>query len=110
MPRGGVPCKEDTGCSAVLVEQDLDQVDHRLRVLGRAEQPGDLICDGAQCACHRDRAFLSLQLRDGWHIALGSERSPTIFLHSKRSELVDEVEELVGLEILKRVEKLLALL
>ncbi|MBK8117959.1 MAG: hypothetical protein IPK39_00960 [Sulfuritalea sp.] len=28
VPRGGIPCEKDTRGSGVLVEQDLDQVDH----------------------------------------------------------------------------------
>ena len=53
---------------------------------------------------------MGLHLRDGWNIALGSERAATVLLDAKRPQFVDEEEELVGLESLKGAKNLLDLL
>src|SRR5215469_1742348 len=89
----------------MLIEEDLDKVDHRSAVLRRSVDPCHLVRRGTQGSCHRDRTPVRLGLRKRLGLMPRNVSTAAILLDSERTELVDEEKEISGSKIVEGPEQ-----
>src|SRR5215469_9301721 len=94
----------------MLIEEDLDKVDHRSAVLRRSVDPCHLVRRGTQGSCHRDRTPVRLGLRKRLGLMARNVATAAILLHPERTELVDEEKEISGSKIVEGLEQKVDLL
>jgi hypothetical protein len=85
----------------MLIEENLNKIDHRLRIFCGRIKPAYLVGSRVQRSRHDHRALVPLFLRNGECVLLLNKCTPAVFLDSQGAEFVNEEEKLVFLKISK---------
>ena len=85
----------------MLIEENLNKIDHRLCIFCAGVKPAYLVRRRAQRSRHDHRALARLFLWDGVYVPLVNNPTTAVFLHSQRTQFINEEEELVWLKISK---------
>jgi hypothetical protein len=84
----------------MLIEEDLNKIDRRLRIFCAGLEPAYLVRRRVQRSRHGHGALVRLFLWDGVWVLLVN-KSTTAFLDSQRTQFINEEEKLVWLKISK---------
>ena len=85
----------------MLIEENLNNIDHRLRIFCAGIEPAYLVRRRVQCSRHGHGALVRLFLWDGECALLVNKSATAVFLDSQRPQFINEEEKLVWLKISK---------
>src|ERR1700730_12555278 len=85
----------------MLIEKNLNKIDHRLRILCAGIEPAYLVRRRVQRSRHGYGALVGLFLWDGGCVLLVNKSTAAVFLDSQRAQFINEEEKLVWLKISK---------
>ncbi len=85
----------------MLIEENLNKIDHRLRIFCAGVKPAYLVRRRIQRSRHGHGALGRLFLWDGVCVLLVNKSTTTVFLDSQRTQFINEEEKLFWLKISK---------